>query len=332
MSLPVANLLFFLLHLLGAVLVCACFFLYEDEEGKIKNKIEEWWVRLSDRQKQSRSKIAAFMQEVARLTGSGFDRLFGRGLFSLRVIPVSIYLSFASLFLLILLTVPRIKYVAGTSRQAAFGMLFYFLALGLVPAFFQNKWVVGAWWAVIPGALLSGSGFLVFVFRTRGVRSTLRGLGLAALIFFCSLLCDLIYIALTRYILRRISGVDRIPEILLMIFLNLLALVIPIFGPIYGGLALAKYAPRAGAMVLFSLVFNSIDVLAGFAALFLALLLLLHRLFWPAVQRPLYAVYRFAPVNVPLKEKRWMFTIGLALLFLPYHLTFALLRAILEKF
>jgi len=120
----VANLLFVLLHLLGAVLVCACFFLYEDEEGKIQNKVEEWWVTLSDRQKQSRSKIAAFMREVARLTGSGFDRLFGSGLFSLRVIPVSIYLSFASLFLLILLTLPRIKYPAGTSRQAAFGIFF----------------------------------------------------------------------------------------------------------------------------------------------------------------------------------------------------------------
>lgn len=201
----------------------------------------------------------------------------------------------------------------------------------MVPAFFKNKWVVGAWWAVIPGALLSGSGFFVFVFRTRGARSTFYGLGLAALVFFCSLLCDLIYIALTRYILRRIIGIDRIPEILLMIFLNLLALVVPILGPIYGGLALAKYAPHAGAMVLVSFMFNSIDILAGSAALLLALLLLLHRLFWPAIQRPLYAVYRFAPVNVPLKEKKWMFTIGLALLFLPYHLTLALLRAILDK-
>jgi hypothetical protein len=317
----------FFLRTLGIVLVCAGLFLYEDEEGKFQNKVEEWWIKLSDKQNTSRSRVAAFMQEVARLAGRGFDRLFGRSLFSLRVIPVSIYLSFASLFLLILLTVPRIKYSAGTSRQAAFGMLSSFLALGLVPAFFKNKWVLGLWWTVIPGVLLSISGFLFFVLKTRGARTTFLGISLVVLIFISSLFCDLIYIALTRFILRRISGIDHIPEILLMIFLNLLALVISVLGPIYAGLWLAKYAPLAGAMVFFSFAFNSIDLLAGFAALLLATLLLLHRLFWPAVQRPLYAIYRFAPI----KEKKWLVRIGIALLILPYHLTFEVLKAILEK-
>ena len=78
MSSFLTNGLFFLLHLLGLVIICAYLFLYEDEEGKVQNKIEEWWIKLSDKQTASRSKVAAFMQEVARLTGSGFDRLFGR--------------------------------------------------------------------------------------------------------------------------------------------------------------------------------------------------------------------------------------------------------------
>jgi hypothetical protein len=65
--------------------------------------------------------------------------------------------------------------------------------------------------------------------------------------------------------------------------------------------------------------------------LLLALILLLHRLFWPAVQRPLYAVYRYAPLNAPLKEKKWMLTIGVALLFLPYHVTIDVLKAIIDK-
>src|SRR5258707_1142858 len=87
------NRLFLVLHVFGVVLICAGLFLYEDEEGRFQNKVEEWWIALSDKQKASRSRIAAFMQEVARLTGSGFDRLFGQRLFSLRVVPVSIYLS-----------------------------------------------------------------------------------------------------------------------------------------------------------------------------------------------------------------------------------------------
>jgi hypothetical protein len=327
MSPSLINCLFLFLHVLGVVLICAGLFLYEDEEGKFQNKVEEWWIKLSDRQKASRSKVAAFMQEVARLTGKGFDRLFGPRLFSLRVIPVSIYLSLASCFLLILLIFPRIKNPGAATRQGAFFILVFFLGLSLVPALFNNKRVLRLWWAIIPGTLLSISGFIVFVFKTRGPRSAFLGISLVALIFVSSLFCDLTYIALTRYILRRISGIDRIPEILVMIFLNLLALAIPLLGPIYLGIALVKYAPQAGAMVLFSVMFNSIDFLAGFAALLLALLLLLHRIFWPAIQRPLYAIYRFAPI----KEKKWLFRTGVALLVFPNHFTIEVLRAILEK-
>jgi hypothetical protein len=139
------NLLFFFLRVFGSVLICAGLFLYEDEEGKFQNKVEEWWIALSDKQKASRSRIAAFMQEVARLTGRGFDRLFGQSLFSLRVIPVSIYLSIASLFFLIWLTFPRIKNTVGVARQDAFFWFVFFLGLSVVPAVFNNKWLLGLW-------------------------------------------------------------------------------------------------------------------------------------------------------------------------------------------
>jgi hypothetical protein len=319
--------LFRFLHLLGVVFICVGLFVYEDEEGRFQNKVEEWWIKLSDKQRASRSKIAAFMQGVAQLTGSGFDRLFGQHLLSLRVIPVSIYLSFASCFLLILLVVPRAKYPPATSRHAAFFLFVYFLALALIPGFFKNKWILRLWWAIIPAALLSISGFMAFLFKTRGARSTFYGIGLVALLFISSLVCDLIYIALTRYVLRRISGIDHIPEILFMIFLNLLALVVPVFGPIYAGLGIARYAEMAGGMVVLSIMFNFIDFLAGFAALFLAVLLLLHRLFWPAIHRPLYAIYKFAPI----RERKWLFRIGVILLFLPQHFTVEALKAVLEK-
>jgi hypothetical protein len=63
----------FFLHALGAVFICAGLSLYEDEEGRFQNKIEEWWVKRSDKQRESRSRVAAFMQEVTRLTGRGFS-------------------------------------------------------------------------------------------------------------------------------------------------------------------------------------------------------------------------------------------------------------------
>ena len=108
---------------------------------------------------------------------------------------------------------------------------------------------------------------------------------------------------------------------------NLLASSIPVLGPVYIAAALSKIAPQAAAAILVSLLFNSLDVLAGSAAFILAALLLLHRLFWPMIQRPLYAVYRFSPI----KQKKWLVGIGFGLIFLS-GLTIEALKALVEKF
>jgi hypothetical protein len=90
MSLSFVDAMFFFLRVLGLALICASLFLYEDEEGKFQNKIEEWWIKLRDQEKVSRSEALTFIRGVAELTGKGFDRLFGARLLSIRVIPVSI--------------------------------------------------------------------------------------------------------------------------------------------------------------------------------------------------------------------------------------------------
>lgn len=130
MSPTAINRLFIVVHFLGVLFVCAGLFLYEDEEGNFQNRVEEWWIKLSDKQKESRSAVAGFMRQVARLTGNGFDRLFGHGLFSVRVIPVSIYLSLASVFLIIFIMFPRIKNTSAVHRQdALFWFVFFSLSL-----------------------------------------------------------------------------------------------------------------------------------------------------------------------------------------------------------
>jgi len=73
---------FALLHVLGLMFIFAALFLYEDEERRIQNKVEEWWIKLSDLQRASRSRAVAFMQEVAKLTGRGFDSVMGERLLS----------------------------------------------------------------------------------------------------------------------------------------------------------------------------------------------------------------------------------------------------------
>lgn len=147
------------------------------------------------------------------------------------------------------------------------------------------------------------------------------------LLFAYSLLCDLSYIVLTRWVLRRISKIDRMHEIVLEIIVSLVILATLIWAPIFFGARIGRYFPMAGGVLLFSFVLNSIDVVVGLAALMLALLLLLHRLVWPTIGRPIYAMQRFRLI----KNKKLLWVIGITLIFLPKHTTMQLLKSLLGK-
>ncbi|HMD83564.1 MAG TPA: hypothetical protein VKO18_02545 [Terriglobia bacterium] len=319
---------FGLLHvLLGLMFIFAALFLYEDEERRIQSKVEEWWIKLSDKQSASRSQDAAFMQEVAKLTGRGFDRLLGKRLLSLRFVFISICFSIASVFLLGSIIYTFRKPPAGESAQGSFLSFLIILAFALVPAFTDSKILLGIWWLIILVNLIQIVPLLLFFFRTYGGGVAARSVGYVVLALAISLSCDLSYIAITRWILRRISKIDRVYEIVLQILLNLLILALLIWLPMIVGEKVAKFSLWGGGTVWVSIELNLIDSIAGFAGLILAFVLLLHHLLWPMIQRPLYAICRFAP----LKNKRLLWTIGLSLIFLPTHITIELLKSLLHK-
>jgi len=132
---------------------------------------------------------------------------------------------------------------------------------------------------------------------------------------------------ITRWILRRISKIDRVHEIVPEILVNLMILAALVLVPIFVGAKVARFLPMAGATVMMAFILNSIDFIAGFAALLLALLLLLHRFLWPMIQRPLYAIHRFAPVG----NKKLLWAIGIGLIVLPTHSTIEFLKSLLSR-
>jgi hypothetical protein len=301
------------IHSLGAALIYAALFLHENEERKIEDRVVQWWIRLDEKQIKSRSRAATFMREVARLTTRGFNRLLGERTVSLRFVLVSIYLSIASMFFFISVAFGRAHNPGNTSRHQAFFYFLIFLLAALTPAL-DDSWLARVLsWSPILLFLISTSGFLAFVIARYGVLLSLRWMGIALTPFLVSLLWDFAYVSLTRWILRRISAIDHVYEIVLMIFVNLILAVLPIVGTVYLGAFIFRFAPDVGALTVLSFVFNFINVIAGLAALLLALFLLVHRLFWPIIQRPLYAIQRYTPI----KKKGWLFTTGVALIFLP---------------
>jgi hypothetical protein len=59
-------------------------FLTEDEENRLQNKLEEWWLRLDAGRSLDMSRSTGFLRKVASTTSKGFDLMFGPRAFSLR--------------------------------------------------------------------------------------------------------------------------------------------------------------------------------------------------------------------------------------------------------
>jgi len=78
---------------IGALAFYFAFFLYEDEEGRWQNRIENLWIAVYDRARSTDSNTTALFTKVAELLKNAADRLFGRRFFSAQAICVSAALS-----------------------------------------------------------------------------------------------------------------------------------------------------------------------------------------------------------------------------------------------
>src|ERR1035441_4230660 len=80
----------------GALLLYVAFFLYEDEEARIQNRLEQIWHKIDALQSTAMSKEMAFLQGATRTTSAILDRLLGHKLLSLQSVAVSMTFSLAS--------------------------------------------------------------------------------------------------------------------------------------------------------------------------------------------------------------------------------------------
>lgn len=102
-----------LLSLIGFILFYAGAFLYEDEQGKIQNILEDTWIKINSQQKTKISQHVAFFQEVAKLIDNflikaAFARDDSKKLAVEKVIEINKYsLTFSAGFMLIVLFYTR---------------------------------------------------------------------------------------------------------------------------------------------------------------------------------------------------------------------------------
>jgi hypothetical protein len=145
--------------------------------------------------------------------------------------------------------------------------------------------------------------FALFAIHRYGFAPVLLGLAVVLMMLFLSFGFDVIYISVTRWMLRRMFQTQRLPELIGFIVLDIMLAVVLVYGPIkMATLMMAK--PFFLGMVLGSVVvvmFNFGDFIACSVFFVVMLAVLAHRLMWPILERHIYAVQRYG-----LIRKKWL--------------------------
>ncbi len=326
-----------LLRIIAAILgVAFCFlpFLYEEKDRKldaldvkVRDVLSEWWIKIDDAKKYNLSRHTMFMRVVAGLAASVFDRLFGRNLFSFQSIAVSACYGLASISLctnfFLAIGFNTYSYKPNISKLIAFTVLFF--VLGTFPMFSQKRWWRILWYLLllimplIMSVAISVTGRIGARILTGNVGPggsvAIRYAQLIYSILFSGLVinfaCNAGFIVIPRKALRWSSGLDSFLKITGIILLNILLAVALISGPILIGMIFVE--PGLGPITILSLIVaysNTINFLAALIFIILAVIMLVHRVFYPVLARPIYFLQRAGLI----RRKNLAFTIGIALL------------------
>jgi hypothetical protein len=287
-----------LIFLSGLFLVCAALFLYEDEQGKVQSVLEDLWLKMDDNRNKLLSRHAAFMRVVAEATDSIFDRLLGKKLFSMRALFSLYYFSYASFWLTFSLYVfvrnPRdYMFILPMALSFLYVMVGAKPAITKKPPSFTNRYV-GSF--ILLGVILP----LPLLYRLGDNSVSVELLFYFTCAMGLGIMSDMLFIVLTRRLLRWSAGLQSFYKITAVVFLNCLVafvLVCPLFLFTWIARLLVTLTPlNLVPVTVFVLIFvaaaNSFTALTALFFVVLALIMLVHRLFWPVLERPIYALQR----------------------------------------
>lgn len=297
--------------LCGFALICGGLFLAEDQEGKLQNRLELLWVKVDDLSKVALSKQSALIQQASELLSAALDRLFGMKVWSWKAVALSVGLSNSSIFLFqefveyasaphgyvsyvylyIATLIFSLSVMPGTRRYSPFIFLIMsppLMRLGTI----WRDW--GNWHAFIVVASSPG----------RGYSTLFENWPFYLIANVGGVLCDVVLIAFVRWLLS--SGAKRRPISTLLgsILLSLLLSFTILFAMVLQSVSASNDVPFVAALItgIIGIVgtANIFGVLLCYALLLLIFIAILHRILWPALSGPVYALQRYGVFKHPI--------------------------------
>jgi hypothetical protein len=320
---------------LGAILIYSALFLYKEEEGGLENRIEQWWQKIRDLHAHAISRETAFLKVVADITSKGFAKLFGERLFGPKAVAASVCYSQAAICLVATITLSLYSgYSELPTRQAVelyftFGTpCLFFLFLGSLGAFVNRQRQKQFWLSsvLIATAIWPPICFIVY-HRVLSLEVSalsewsMNGYGIQIATLLVATGCDFLFIVLTRVMLARAAASNSFIEIAALAIGNACLAALLFIAPLVISLRAPPPDPSYsrfqrvilnGANFVIQLVgaSNFLDALVSLTWFILAIMMLLHRLLWPLIERPVYALFRY---RVFSEQKKLTFFSGVAL-------------------
>ena len=292
------------LSALGVTLICFRL-LYEPEAEGLQNRLQVMWIEIDDLQLRAMSLQAAFLQQVAALADRDLSKLLGPKLFSLKSLACCLCLSLSSMACTFLLLFSLKQSFSPAYRKYPFVYLMsaiFWLVCGI------SRKLRYASFVLIPA--------FIALFLIVGVLHPQGGFGrttplevfqyVGPLILGVS--CDLVFVASTRWLLRRSANLSNVPGLVSFALLNVaigVVLVSGLFVPLLLGHRLSGVAQMIKthsalwASIATVSATNLFSAAVAFFAIILMIAALLHRLIWPMISRPIYAVHRYELVKKP---------------------------------
>lgn len=297
--------------LCGLMLAAIALFLTEDQEGKIQNRLEELWVRVDDLSTGAMRWEAALMQQASKMLTNALDGLFGQKLWSWRAVATSTGLSSTSICVGLFLTEIYVNH-----SHSPYGLVWVavFCALSSVaPGKLRFLALLSAPLLAIWVVLQTDSQEYHYVKTTAVVGTTVVMAG--------SVLSDFFAIMIIRVLLKRSSELRSTWKLVSVMLLEScigFALVAVFIIYLINPSAIARFMlacsehfrwdnddwQTTALSGLWVFVFdvsvsNLITALMCILVVLLLVAALIHRLMWPVLARPIYALQRFGVIRHP---------------------------------
>jgi hypothetical protein len=319
-----AESLVLILRILGValgVLFISTRLLYKTEQGHLQSKLQDLWITIDDLQKYALSRHTAFMRVMAAILNSLFNRIFGKRLISLQSITVSVCYAVVSVVTVLMLGKLYLNRDAGSFLPS---VLLAYLLVGTTPLLVtlikgrakQKKYLL-VWQTVsLTFALLNivvpfvEAAKLFYSPEDKYLFSLFMLIGLGIIL---ALGIYAAFVMVARISLRWLADSESITKIVLISLLNIVpALILYVLFKLTVlrlehsnlGANINTETPEQvksmlidwGAQIdlamfitmLFIFLMGIVFIIPALLFLSLSLIMIIHRVLWPLIHRPLY--------------------------------------------